>query len=180
MRTSSAPKNSLKNPMEMRILSVETGTIQSSSFSPASASPLVSATSGGSPTSATGMGAGPSSSPTWSLSLSWAFLSFSSKWVTVNTAVRGPSGFGRFVHFFRYSDPYVLTFLFIVSFQGIGYGMCCLSLFLGTYYNIILSWAFFYIFSSFSFKLPWADCGNWWNTEGYTSSYFHSSLYKCK
>ena len=43
--------------------------------------------------------------------------------------------------------------------------MCCLSLYIGTYYNIILSWAFFYIFSSFSSSLPWASCGNWWNTE---------------
>ena len=43
--------------------------------------------------------------------------------------------------------------------------MCCLSLYIGTYYNIILSWAFFYIFSSFSSNLPWASCGNWWNTE---------------
>jgi len=50
-------------------------------------------------------------------------------------------------------------------FQGIGYGMCCLSLYIGTYYNIILSWAFFYIFSSFTSNLPWASCGNWWNTE---------------
>ena len=37
---------------------------------------------------------------------------------------------------------------------------------IGTYYNIILSWAFFYIFSSFTTNLPWASCGNWWNTEG--------------
>jgi len=50
-------------------------------------------------------------------------------------------------------------------FQGIGYAMCCLSLYIGTYYNIILSWAFFYIFSSFSSVLPWASCDNWWNTE---------------
>jgi len=50
-------------------------------------------------------------------------------------------------------------------FQGIGYAMCCLSLYIGTYYNIILSWAFFYIFSSFSSSLPWASCGNWWNSE---------------
>jgi len=50
-------------------------------------------------------------------------------------------------------------------FQGIGYAMCCLSLYIGTYYNIILSWAFFYIFSSFTTQLPWASCGNWWNTE---------------
>merc|ERR1712130_450243 len=45
-------------------------------------------------------------------------------------------------------------------FQGIGYGMCFLSLYIGTYYNIILSWAFFYIFSSFTSSLPWASCEN--------------------
>jgi len=50
-------------------------------------------------------------------------------------------------------------------FQGIGYGMCFLSLYIGTYYNIILSWAFFYIFSSFTSSLPWASCDNPWNTE---------------
>jgi len=49
-------------------------------------------------------------------------------------------------------------------FQGIGFAMCMLSLYIGTYYNIILSWAFFYIFSSFSSTLPWASCDNWWNT----------------
>ena len=43
--------------------------------------------------------------------------------------------------------------------------MCCLSLYIGTYYNIILSWAFFYIFSSFTSSLPWASCDNGWNTK---------------
>jgi len=43
--------------------------------------------------------------------------------------------------------------------------MCFLSLYIGTYYNIILSWAFFYIFSSFSSSLPWASCENPWNSE---------------
>ena len=51
-------------------------------------------------------------------------------------------------------------------FAGIGYAMCGLSIYIGTYYNIILSWAFFYIFSSFTTNLPWASCGNWWNTDG--------------
>jgi solute carrier family 6 amino acid transporter-like protein 5/7/9/14 len=50
-------------------------------------------------------------------------------------------------------------------FEGVGYGMCFLSLYIGTYYNIILSWAFFYIFSSFTDHLPWSSCENWWNTE---------------
>ncbi|KAG7272944.1 hypothetical protein CRUP_020187 [Coryphaenoides rupestris] len=32
------------------------------------------------------------------------------------------------------------------------------------YYIIILAWAFFYLFSSFSSELPWASCTNSWNT----------------
>lgn len=51
---------------------------------------------------------------------------------------------------------------------GIGYAMFMLSMYIGTYYNIILSWAFFYIFSSFTTSLPWASCGNWWNTAACT------------
>ena len=35
-------------------------------------------------------------------------------------------------------------------------------------YNIILSWAFYYIFSSFSAVLPWATCDNEWNTPNCT------------
>ncbi|KPP60076.1 sodium- and chloride-dependent GABA transporter 2-like, partial [Scleropages formosus] len=31
-------------------------------------------------------------------------------------------------------------------------------------YIIILAWSFFYLFSSFSPELPWASCGNYWNT----------------
>ena len=54
------------------------------------------------------------------------------------------------------------------SFTGIGYAMFMLSMYIGTYYNIILSWAFFYIFSSFTTSLPWASCGNWWNTAACT------------
>ena len=46
--------------------------------------------------------------------------------------------------------------------------MFMLSLYIGTYYNIILSWAFFYMFSSFTTSLPWASCGNWWNTAACT------------
>ncbi|XP_069046501.1 sodium- and chloride-dependent GABA transporter 2-like [Lepisosteus oculatus] len=34
-----------------------------------------------------------------------------------------------------------------------------------TVYIIILAWAFFYLFSSFSSELPWASCGNTWNTD---------------
>ena len=49
--------------------------------------------------------------------------------------------------------------------------MFLISLYIGTYYNIILSWAFFYIFSSFSSSLPWSSCDNWWNTHGKCSNH---------
>ena len=50
-------------------------------------------------------------------------------------------------------------------FQGIGFGMLMLSLYIGIYYNILISWSFFYLFSSFTSSLPWASCDNAWNTE---------------
>lgn len=33
------------------------------------------------------------------------------------------------------------------------------------YYNVIIAWCLFYFFASFRRKLPWSDCGNWWNTD---------------
>ncbi|TRY54991.1 hypothetical protein DNTS_020744 [Danionella cerebrum] len=50
-------------------------------------------------------------------------------------------------------------------FEGLGYGSQVVVLYSSTYYIIILAWAFFYLFSSFSGELPWASCRNWWNTE---------------
>uniref|UniRef100_A0A8C5B597 Transporter n=1 Tax=Gadus morhua TaxID=8049 RepID=A0A8C5B597_GADMO len=49
-------------------------------------------------------------------------------------------------------------------FEGIGYGSQVVVLYSSTYYIIILAWAFFYLFSSFSSELPWASCSNTWNT----------------
>ncbi|XP_043223107.1 sodium- and chloride-dependent glycine transporter 1-like isoform X1 [Amphibalanus amphitrite] len=50
-------------------------------------------------------------------------------------------------------------------FQGIGYAMFFISLFIGIYYNMILAWTIFYLASSFTDSLPWNSCDNWWNTE---------------
>ncbi|XP_063071572.1 sodium- and chloride-dependent GABA transporter 2-like isoform X2 [Engraulis encrasicolus] len=49
-------------------------------------------------------------------------------------------------------------------FEGLGYGSQVVVLYSSIYYIIILAWAFFYLFSSFSSELPWANCKNSWNT----------------
>lgn len=50
-------------------------------------------------------------------------------------------------------------------FQGMGYASNTIIAFSATSYIIILAWSFFYLFSSFSAELPWATCGNYWNTD---------------
>ncbi|XP_029704217.1 sodium- and chloride-dependent GABA transporter 2-like isoform X2 [Takifugu rubripes] len=50
-------------------------------------------------------------------------------------------------------------------FQGVGYASHLIIAFSGTSYIIIIAWAFFYLFSSFSADLPWTTCGNYWNTD---------------
>ena len=55
--------------------------------------------------------------------------------------------------------------IYIVSLSGLGYGMVCVSAICSMYYNVILSWALFYLLNSFRSELPWATCDNDWNTE---------------
>uniref|UniRef100_A0A646QC04 Transporter n=1 Tax=Hemiscolopendra marginata TaxID=943146 RepID=A0A646QC04_9MYRI len=50
-------------------------------------------------------------------------------------------------------------------FQGLGYGMFLVSALVGIYYNMIIAWTLFYLYSSFRSSLPWSSCGNWWNSE---------------
>uniref|UniRef100_A0A8C1B4E0 Transporter n=1 Tax=Cyprinus carpio carpio TaxID=630221 RepID=A0A8C1B4E0_CYPCA len=57
-------------------------------------------------------------------------------------------------------------------FEGLGYGSQVVVFYSSTYYIIILAWAFFYLFSSFSGELPWASCRNWWNTGIFKYGYF--------
>ncbi|XP_033744015.1 sodium- and chloride-dependent GABA transporter 2-like [Pecten maximus] len=49
--------------------------------------------------------------------------------------------------------------------QGLGISTTIIVFFLNCYYNVILCWAFYYMFSSFTWELPWATCDNWWNTD---------------
>lgn len=58
-----------------------------------------------------------------------------------------------------------LPILFICLFiLGMGYASHLIIAFSATSYIIILAWAFFYLFQSFSGDLPWATCGHYWNT----------------
>ncbi|XP_075957594.1 sodium- and chloride-dependent GABA transporter 2-like [Anarhichas minor] len=50
-------------------------------------------------------------------------------------------------------------------FQGMGYASQLIIIFSATSYIVIIAWAFFYLFSSFSADLPWATCGHDWNTD---------------
>uniref|UniRef100_A0A673UFH8 Sodium- and chloride-dependent glycine transporter 1 n=1 Tax=Suricata suricatta TaxID=37032 RepID=A0A673UFH8_SURSU len=49
-------------------------------------------------------------------------------------------------------------------FKGVGYGMMVVSTYIGIYYNVVICIAFYYFFSSMTHVLPWAYCGNPWNT----------------
>uniref|UniRef100_A0A8C5AKH2 Transporter n=1 Tax=Gadus morhua TaxID=8049 RepID=A0A8C5AKH2_GADMO len=48
--------------------------------------------------------------------------------------------------------------------QGIGYGQLIIKLY-DFVYIVIQAWALLYLIFSFSAQLPWAHCGNSWNTE---------------
>ncbi|XP_072179765.1 sodium- and chloride-dependent GABA transporter 1-like [Diadema setosum] len=50
-------------------------------------------------------------------------------------------------------------------FQGIGLSTTMIALWCNTYYIVILAWALYYLYSSFTRVLPWAHCGHSWNTE---------------
>jgi len=48
--------------------------------------------------------------------------------------------------------------------KGTGIATVVISFFLTTYYIVIITWAMFYLFSSFTSELPWRDCNHTWNT----------------
>ncbi|XP_046724274.1 sodium- and chloride-dependent betaine transporter-like [Silurus meridionalis] len=47
---------------------------------------------------------------------------------------------------------------------GFGHAGCVFALYFCLGYNLILAWALFYFFASFSSQLPWISCDNLWNT----------------
>ncbi|XP_041854310.1 sodium- and chloride-dependent GABA transporter ine [Melanotaenia boesemani] len=56
--------------------------------------------------------------------------------------------------------------------KGVGLATVVISVVSSTYYNVIMSWALFYLFNSFGATLPWSSCNNTWNAFGNCSSGF--------
>eukprot|EP00094_Tigriopus_californicus_P013559 TCALIF_13116-PA protein Name:"Similar to Slc6a13 Sodium- and chloride-dependent GABA transporter 2 (Rattus norvegicus)" AED:0.14 eAED:0.14 QI:285/0.6/0.54/1/0.7/0.72/11/220/640 len=50
-------------------------------------------------------------------------------------------------------------------FKGIGIGTTIMAGICNIYYIVVLAWALHYFFASFGSELPWASCGNLWNTD---------------
>ncbi|KAK4471623.1 hypothetical protein MN116_005034 [Schistosoma mekongi] len=48
-------------------------------------------------------------------------------------------------------------------FKGIGWASCIITFLASLYYNTIISWAFYYLFSTFQSELPWTNCNHSWN-----------------
>ncbi|XP_033631856.1 sodium- and chloride-dependent glycine transporter 2-like [Asterias rubens] len=48
--------------------------------------------------------------------------------------------------------------------KGLGFGMITMTFFVATFYNVIIAYALFYLFASFTKELPWKTCDNYWNT----------------
>lgn len=50
-------------------------------------------------------------------------------------------------------------------FSGIGISMLFICSLIAIYFNVITAWSMIYVLNSLKFTLPWATCGNDWNTD---------------
>uniref|UniRef100_A0A8C5GSB6 Transporter n=1 Tax=Gouania willdenowi TaxID=441366 RepID=A0A8C5GSB6_GOUWI len=60
--------------------------------------------------------------------------------------------------------------------SGVGIASVAISFIMCTYYNIVITWALYYLFSSFQAPLPWQNCNNTWNTANCTNYATNSSF----
>ncbi|XP_055004203.1 sodium- and chloride-dependent GABA transporter ine [Boleophthalmus pectinirostris] len=59
--------------------------------------------------------------------------------------------------------------------KGVGMASVAISFIMCTYYNVVITWALYYLFNSFQQPLPWASCNNTWNTDNCTIHSTNSS-----
>ena len=59
---------------------------------------------------------------------------------------------------FLSNEPWYFLFL------GIGFASAVIVFLVNCDYNVLLTWSFYYLFSSFTSVLPWSKCDNDWNT----------------
>ncbi|XP_078270417.1 sodium- and chloride-dependent creatine transporter 1-like isoform X2 [Rhinoraja longicauda] len=59
-------------------------------------------------------------------------------------------------------------------FKGLGFASMVIVFFCNTYYIMVLAWGLYYLVHSFTNNLPWATCGNTWNTPECTEDFRHS------
>uniref|UniRef100_A0A914IE96 Transporter n=1 Tax=Globodera rostochiensis TaxID=31243 RepID=A0A914IE96_GLORO len=52
----------------------------------------------------------------------------------------------------------------VPNFQSVGIGNVMIAFMCISYFCVIVSWAVFYMVSSFNSTFPWETCNNWWNT----------------
>lgn len=57
--------------------------------------------------------------------------------------------------------------------KGVGYATTLMAFWLNTSYIVVLAWALYYLYMSFTDVLPWDNCNNWWNTKHCVSSTGH-------
>lgn len=57
------------------------------------------------------------------------------------------------------------SFTQLLSSTGLGFASMVIVFYCNTYYIMVLAWGFYYLVKSFAATLPWATCGNPWNSD---------------
>ena len=59
---------------------------------------------------------------------------------------------------------------------GVGYTVVLIAFYTDFFYNVIIAWALYYFFSSFTSRLPWTSCNNTWNTPDCYDGHLQGSI----